>query len=266
MNKLQWMRLVSRCVAICTFAFCLHGHLVHAQTNKVAIQLAEHTLSPIGKEAADQVAKELVESAVSMSGKEAVEQTSKTLQTQLAATISKYGDAVVSLARRIPEATQALATRAPQLLPMAERLGDDIVRIEARAPGYAEMAAKAFGKDELPRLLKLPKPEMEGVLRLSSHIIEPRAAKLLLEGSEKGGINFLEKISGTQILATGLSAAAILAVMEGMGKIPPGQETAKTMAGEVRVILLPITAVGACLFAVWGGLAIWRKHKQATRN
>ena len=230
-----------------------------AQANKIAGEIAEHTLGPVAKEAAERAAKELVENAAIATGKQVTEST----RIQLARAIGQHGEAVVSLARRVPEATEALAIHAPQLLPLAERLGDNILRIEARAPGFAEMAAKKYGEADLPHLLKLSEPEMKGVLSLSTHTTEPRAAKLLLEGTEKGGMSFLEKVSGSQILATGLSVAAITAVISVTNKIPPGPAVLQESFGFLKTLFLPIALVVAALLAIRGGLSIWRKHKRS---
>jgi len=233
---------------------------LYSQTNKIAGQITEHSIGPVAKEVAEKAAKELVEQAAISTGKQVASST----EAQLTKMIIAQGNDVVILSRRVPEATEVLARNAQKLLPLTEQLGDDILRVEARAPGYAEMAAKTFGKEDLPRLLKLSELEMKGVLVASSHTTEPLAPKLLLEGTEKGGMSFLEKVSGTQILAAGLSVAAIKAVMGIEEKIPPGIKTTKVLFNLVGKLLFPITIVAAVLLAAWGGLAIRRGHKRSS--
>jgi hypothetical protein len=232
---------------------------LQAQTNKLVSEVAEHAFGPIAKEAADKTAKEIVEKLAVSVGKQVAEST----EAQLARAIATNGAEVGMLALRVPEATEVLARNAKSLVPLAERFGDDILRIEARAPGFAEIAAKSYDKKYLPRLLNLSESEMKGVLAVAKHTTEPQAAKLLLEGTEKGGMSFLEKISGPQILATGLSAATIIGIMGIEDKIPPGPETARMFFDVVGKLLSPITAVAACLLTAWGALAIWRRHKRA---
>jgi len=232
--------------------------LLCAQANKVAGVIAERALAPIAKEAAEQTAKEVAGKVAATVGKQLAEST----EAQLAKAIAANGAEVGTLALRVPEAAEMLARNAKVLLPLTERLGDDVLRLEARAPGIAELAAKNYGKEELPRLLKLSEPEMKGVISLSTHATEPRAAMLLLEETEKGGMKFLEKISGTQILATGLSVASILAVQGTLEKIPAGPETTAAIGDFFSKLLSPVSAVAAALLAAWGSLAIWRNHRR----
>jgi hypothetical protein len=232
-----------------------------AQANKVAGAAAETALSPIAKEAAEKAAAELLEEATVEAGKEVAEESSKTLQAQLAKAAGKYGESVTAMARRVPEASTALATRAPQLVPLAEKFGDDILRLEARAPGFGELAAVSFGKQDLPRLLKLGNREMKSVVALATHSTEPRAARLLLEGTEKGGKSFIEKISARQVLAGGLSVAAVLAAYRAAGIFESSPEIA--VNGATKVIA-PISYTAALLLAAWGGLASWRRHRRAS--
>ena len=233
-----------------------------AQANKAAGAVAEHALSPIAKEAADQAAKELIEQATVDAGRQAAEQSSKVLQKSLAESASKYGEQVTLLAKRVPEASSALANRAPQLLPLASEMGDDILRVEARAPGFAELAAKSFTKEDLPRLLKLSDQQMLTVIKLSTHATEPQAAKLLLEGTEKAGDRFLSKISAKQILASGLSVATVLAAYRAAGIFEASPAIAMNGATQIAQGLLgPVFYVLAGLLALRGGFSIWRRHR-----
>ncbi|MCE9519505.1 MAG: hypothetical protein K8R87_08135 [Verrucomicrobia bacterium] len=250
-----------RTTLILVFSLFWSFGILHAQANKAAGAIVEHSLNPLAKEAAEKAAKELIERATISSGKEMEAQTAKSLEAQLARTIEQHGDAVIVLARRVPEATSSLASRAPQLLPLAEKFGDDILRIEARAPGYAEMAAKSFGKEDLPRLLKLGKPEMKGVLNLSTHTTEPAATKLLLEGAEKDGMKFLEKVSGPQILAGGLSTAAIILALR--SERPDPNKLIPAFFEWTKPFLMPSCYVVAGLILAWGALRIWRGYKKA---
>jgi len=234
-----------------------------AQANKAAGAVAEHALSPIAKEAADQAAKGLMEQATVDAGRQAAEASSRALQESLAASAGKYGEAVTILAKRVPEASTALATRAPQLVPLAGQFGDDILRVEARAPGFAELTAKSFTKQDLPRLLKLSDQQMMTVIKLSTHATEPQAAKLLLEGAEKGGDRFLSQISSKQILASGLSVATVLAAYRAAGIFEASPAIA--MNGVTRIaqsLLGPVFYVLAGLLALRGGFGIWRRHRR----
>ena len=236
----------------------------YSQESKVVGEAAEHMLSPVAKEAAERVTKELVKGATADAGARFAEQSAKALDAQLSQAAEKYGTDVLAFARRVPEASTALAVRTPQLLPLAEQFGDDILRLEARAPGFGELAAESYGKDDVPRLLRLGDYDMKRVIVLATHATEPRAASLLLEGAEKGGGRFLERISAKQILATGLSVAVVVGAYE-VSSRAPGTIVEK-VAEIASKVLAPVSFTGAGLLAVWGGLALWRRHTLPVDN
>ena len=230
-----------------------------AQVNKAVGVAAESALSPMAKEAAEKAAAGLLERATVSASKEAAAEASKTLETRLTKAAGQYGDEVLQMARRVPEASEALASRAGQLVPLASKFGDDVLRIEARAPGFGELAVTSMTKEDLPRLLKLGEPEMKKVIAFSTHATEPRAAQLLLEGTEKGGKGFLEKLSARQIFASGLSVAAVLAAYRAAGIFETSPEIATRALVQVAA---PISYAAGLLLAAWGGLKIWRRHRR----
>ena len=79
----------------------------------------------------------------------------------------EHGDDVISLAARVsPKARRVFAQRVPELLPIARRLGPEILELEAKSPGIARQIHLCFGDqatrqiartvpaEDLPRLLK----------------------------------------------------------------------------------------------------------------
>jgi len=143
----------------------------------------------------------------------------------LAEAAARHGDDVMKMAIRVPEAAPVLAARAHEVLPLARKYGDDILRIEARAPGLAGDAVRVFpASGDLRRLAALPERELGEVLSYTSHAADPTAARTLLSAVEKQGGSFLAKLNPKQILAGGLSTAMVIAASGGavaVVKSPP---------------------------------------------
>lgn len=238
------------------------------QTSKVVGKVTTKVAGTLAKETCDQIAKELLQEGSAGLAKRLPEQSVASLRTQLSRTIGEHGEEVVTLARRIPEAIPALANRASVLLPLAKNMGDDILRIEARAPGLAEAASNVYGKSNLPRLLALPDEQMRQVLALSTHAVDSQAASMLLRATEKGGSAFLKQLSPSVIVASGLSVALIRAaggatdIAEGIKdsmKASPEmflKEASKSVTTLGHPIALSISAV----ILAWGGVMVWRRY------
>ena len=259
-THLLWIKLSLSRIAITALFFL--GQLttgLNAQVAKTGGEIAEHLLVPVGKEAAENATKAAMKEAGATAVQEAAAQTSKRTEFLLAEAASAYGDEVLVLARRVPESSALLATNAKQLLPLAEKMGDDILRLEARAPGFGELASKFYGRQDIARLLKLPKNQMQSVIALSTHATEPRAAQLLLEGTEKGGEQFLKNLSPKVILSTGLSVATVVAAY----RAPEATvAAAERMGGK---LLAPISyALAALLLLRFAPTVI--KHYKRTKD
>ena len=129
---------------------------------------------------------------------------------------ARHGDDVMKMAVRVPEAATVLAARAGKVLPLARGFGDDVLRIEARAPGLADDAARIFpSTGDLRRLAALPENELRGVISYASHASDPAVARALLAAVEKQGGSVLTKLKPGQILAGGLSMAMVVAASGG---------------------------------------------------
>lgn len=129
---------------------------------------------------------------------------------------ARHGDDVMKMAVRVPESAAVLASRADRVLPLARAFGDDILRIEARAPGLADDAARIFpAAGDLRRLAALPETELRGVVSFASHASDPAAARTLLAAVEKQGGSVLTKLKPGQILAGGLSTTMVIAASGG---------------------------------------------------
>jgi len=171
---------------------------------------------------------------------------------------ARHGDDVMKMAVRVPESAAVLAARADKVLPLARKFGDDILRIEAKAPGLADDAARIFpAAGDLRRLVALPEDELRGVISFASHASDSAAARTLLAAVENQGGSVLTKLKPGQILAGGLSTAMVIAASGGavaVASSPPilpqmfnsilakiGTPVGIVLAFLVLVIALPLT-------------------------
>jgi len=133
-------------------------------------------------------------------------------------------------------------------------------RIEALAPGMPGAVIEKFTREEGVRLLRLPAREMQRVLEISAHATDRAVPGALLEGAERGGMLFLEKITPGRILAGGISAAAVIAAYKAADKIPATPETVRAGADMFRSLFLPVTCAAAVVILARGAAGIWRRQ------
>ena len=135
---------------------------------------------------------------------------------------AKYGDGFWRLAKRAtPEGARSLALHADELMPLAKRFGDDFLRLEGKVPGLGAEAVRLFGDDSVSMLAKAPASDLPRLVGFARRSDSPEATRLLLEKYSKHGSAFLDKLNWKQIMASGLSVAAITAAY----KISDGVET-----------------------------------------
>lgn len=179
---------------------------------------------------------------------------------ELAEAAAKHGDGVFKAAVLVPDIIKTLGRDADVLMPLAGRYGDDVLRLEAKAPGLAASAASTFpDKALLARLNQLPADQAKRVIQLSSRATEPAAARALLQGVERNGSSVLERLSPAQIKASGLSLAMVTAATS-----VPIASTALPIAavgapGEAADAAgRAVTIVGSVAVLVFGGFLFWR--------
>lgn len=132
----------------------------------------------------------------------------------LAVAAAQHGDDVVTAALRVPDAAPMLARRADELLPLVRNHGNDVLRLEAKAPGLAADAVRLYpDAADITRLARLEPDVAARTLSYASKAADPAVRRQLLLAVERHGPGFLERLPATSILAYGLSAAAISAAV-----------------------------------------------------
>lgn len=218
---------------------------------KPVIELLEQIAKLTGKNAS-KATSEALERAFLAHGKAALEITRRN-GIGLAEAAARHGDEVMALAVRVPESAPLLIHRSSELLPLAQRYGDNFLRLEARIPGLAGDAFKAYPhSQDIGRIMKLPPEQARAVVSYASHAQDPHAASALLKAVEKNGRSVLERLDPKQILAYGLSTAMVAAATG--TSLTAGDTVARVVGDQLR----PTSWVIAMFFAVFASMLLFR--------
>ena len=136
----------------------------------------------------------------------------------------KYGDDFWKLSRTAkPAAIRSLVLHADDLMPAARRLGKDFMTLEGKVPGLGRKIVSEFGDDAAIVLAKNASPDdISKIVGYAAHADSPATKRMLLEAYKKGGSKFLKNLNWKHIVATGLSAAAIVSAYKVSNGIEEG--------------------------------------------
>ncbi|MCX6985549.1 MAG: hypothetical protein NT118_12500 [Lentisphaerae bacterium] len=147
---------------------------------------------------------------------------------ELSEAAAKYGDDVWKYSSQAPSGARALAVRTEELLPLARKIGPEVLEMEAKAPGITKVLAQDFGDDAVRYLAKnAPAEDLTRLAGYARRADSLEAKKLLYETYQKIGAALFERIEWKTVLASGVSVAMIT----GAYKVGDGiQEGLKTIA------------------------------------
>lgn len=186
---------------------------------------------------------------------------------ELAEAAAKHGDDVWKFAVKCPAGARQLALHTDELLPLARRIGPEVLELEARKPGIARRIFQEFGDDGIRALSKAPAKDLPVLAGYAAKADSPAARSLLLEYYGKTGGKILKKLNWKTIAASGLSVAVITAAyktadsageaLETMAEKNP--ETIKDIMtnGFNRItapIVWPLTIFGSAIALVLGAV------------
>lgn len=174
------------------------SQITRAAALNSASELATETFERLGKlwgRVPAKGATEALEAAIKVQGEAAI-RAAEHGGLSLAETAARHGGEVFSFAARVPEAAAAIAAHGETLLPLARRFGDDILRIEARAPGMAADAAHLFGENagHLADLAKMERSLLQKTLVYAQHAPDAAARAALLKLAKRQGEGFLSRL------------------------------------------------------------------------
>ncbi len=217
-----------------------------------AAKISGKSLTPASKEAAELAMKKAVVThgddvvrIVRIGGLETLEQG------------AKHGDEFWRMCAHCPNAARSLALHADDLLPLARRIGPEVLEIEARTPGMAMKIAEHYGDDGLRVLMNAPSDDISRLICGAQNADSPKTRELLLEKykNSKDKAKFLESISWKIVAATGLSAAAITSaykISDGVEEVikETGPSVFPDMTKGMRYLFL-------CLLTFFAILLLW---------
>lgn len=197
--------------------FGLFALPAEAGAGKAAAKVVEETIElaakrsgrVVGKAAESRLGRELVEATlkygddvmplVREGGLEVLEQG------------AKHGDDFWRLCREVPAGSRALALHADDLMPLARRIGPDVLRLESRAPGLTVRIVEEFGDDAVKTLAKQPPQDVTRLLGYAAKADSPETEKLLYKTyvNSSNPSAFLDHLNWKHIMAGGLTAAMI---------------------------------------------------------
>lgn len=185
----------------------------------------------------------------------------------------RHGDDFWKLCKAVPEASRSLALHSDELLPLAKRIGPDVLHLESKAPGLAVRFAKEFGDDGVRFVARKAPQDASQLLGYASKADSPATKRLFFETYQKSKnpSAFLQALNWKNIMAGGLSTAAIVSAYKVSDGIQEGIKDPKAAKQVVDTTLSPFRYALYALFAIlliplgiksvrWS-IAAWKKSK-----
>ena len=179
---------------------------------------------------------------------------------EMLAAIPKYGDDLLKVATQAsPQGRRALAMNAPELLPLARRVGVDAVELEAKIPGQATRAFKLFG-DETGKVVAktVAVEDLPRIMRYGEMADNDATRKLLIEAYQKEGRSLFERIPPKFVFAGGLTAAMLLSTHEMTATERAKAEVLRDNPEIVRDLMKHSTRVWAGVILILILILLWR--------
>jgi len=195
-------------IAVVAFAALSPADQANAAAVSTAAEMSAEAFERLGRiwgRVPAKGASEALEAAIKVEGQAAVRAVEHG-GVALSEAAARQGGEVFTCAARVPEAAAALARNAETLLPLARRFGDDVLRIEARAPGFGADAARLFGDNaaHLAELARMENGTLEKTLVFASHAPDAAAREVILKMALRQGESFLAQLPAGVARAGGL--------------------------------------------------------------
>jgi len=174
---------------------------------------------------------------------------------------TKYGDDVMEIAlKSTPQARRILAMNADALVPLARRVGPEVLELEAKAPGLSAKVFQLFGDDAGKVVAKsVTTDDLPRFYRYGELADSPATRKLWLKAYQLEGRTIFERIPAKLVLATGLTTAMILGASNLTD--PPGKAIAEVLANNAGIVESTLNfsiIIGATVFFLVMVLLLWR--------
>ena len=185
----------------------------------------------------------------------------------------RHGDDFWKLCRKVPAASRSLALHSDELLPLAKRIGPEVLHLEAQVPGLSARFAREFG-DEGVRFVSRHSPQdVPRLLGYAAKADSPATKKFFFETykNSKNPSVFLDALNWKNIMTGGLSAAAIVGAYKVSDGIQTGLRNPEAAQNVINTLLSPVRCILYVLFilllfplffrSLKRSLSAWKKHK-----
>ena len=125
---------------------------------------------------------------------------------------ARHGDDVFKYAAKVsPKGCKALASNADTLLPLAKKIGPEVIELEAKAPGLSNKIFQAFGEQGVRDIAThVPAKDITKLLHFGEMADSKATRELLLDLYKKNGPSIFQKIPPGAILATGAAGGMLI--------------------------------------------------------
>jgi len=260
---------------------CLSGVVMAASvsaTAKVITETIEQAAKRSGKvltPAAREIAETALKKAAAKHGDEVLKMV-RSGGLEVLEQGAKHGDEFWKLCAHTPGAARSLALHADEMIPLVRRIGPEFLELEAKTPGLTTKIIAAFGEDSVKTLSKVPPDDISRLIGYASKADAPATSKFLYESYSKSANRsvFLEQLNWKQIMATGLSVAAVTAAYKVSDGIQEGtkivaKDHPETFKDVVSNLSAPVRYGLYALFAILlypAALFAWRIGKHILRS
>jgi hypothetical protein len=145
---------------------------------------------------------------------------------ELAEAAAKHGDDVWKWSSRVPGVARSLALHADDLVPMTRRLGNNVLRLEAKAPGLPRMLATRYSDDIASSFVRSVRPN--DATRTAGFLAKadgPATQRLLMKRYRETDGKILRWLDWKTIMSFGLTAAVITSAHEVSDGVQEGMKT-----------------------------------------
>ena len=239
MKKLCWLVMLS----LLTLSFTTMALPVKIvkKTVEEVVELAAKKSGKILSPAAKKTAEKAMQAAIQQYGDDALKAVEKG-GLEIIFQGSKYGDDFWKIcAKSSPEAVRSLALHADELMPVVKRCGNDFLELEGKVPGLGLKTIDTFGDSAVQTFKNAPSSHITQMLGYAGKAESRQTVQLLHEGYAKSAGKILDHLNWKNIMAYGLSTAAVVAACNASG---PLETLAKTNPELFADVFIKI--------AVWG--------------
>lgn len=211
-------RVITILILISGVAFAGPAGKLISETIEIAAKKSGRVLSVASKEAASEVLEKAVAKygddvydIVKKGGLEALEQG------------SKHSDDFWKLCSKNHKFIPILTRNADELIPLAKRVGPEVLEFEVKNPGMASRIVSEFGDDAVKKLLNAPTKDVVSLSGFSKYADSPATKKKLFDAYLANGSKCLKELGKHKglILTGGLTASMLIGVdniTEGIGE------------------------------------------------